>query len=275
MQLYQLNVKWWWKEFRIKTFPYLNAAPSIWNILIIIRVARNHCLRTRVSQGWHDFRRHLSLCPQALTPPWILKKGASGQTNEKKSLPHTMSSLVRIRKRHALLQATALHCLRESSRSCQGTRRVFGPFLSVKEWSFFVFISLLELYFSSSALKLKKKKSALLMDEGKKKPFCLLSNTVYLLCLLSWWNREVPGTHCRIVDGHRPANWGSEEIRPRWHQAGPSPLGSPPFLGPDCPCLSLSSPLQSPLNTLLHLSLCFYHRQIKGKGITFHFSIAC
>lgn len=113
------------------------------------------------------------------------EKGASGQTNEKKSLPHTMSSLVRIRKRHALLQATALHCLRESSRSCQGTRRVFGPFLSVKEWSFFVFISLLELYFSSSALKLKKKKSALLMDEGKKKPFCLLSNTVYLLCLLS------------------------------------------------------------------------------------------
>lgn len=234
-------------------------------------------LRPRVSQGWHDFRRHLSLCPQALTPPWILKKGASRQTNEKKSLPPTMSSPVRIRKRHALLLATALHCLRESSRSCQGTRRVFGPFLSVKEWSFFVFIYLLKLlYFSSSALKLKKKKNRhSWWKKEKKKPFCLLSNTVNILCLLSWWNREVPGTRCRIVDGHGPANWDSEETRPRWHQAGPSPLGSPLVLGPHCPCLHLSSPLQSPLNTLLHLSLCFYHRQIKGKGITFHFSIAC
>lgn len=123
-----------------------------------------------------------------------------------------------------------------------------------------------------SSFRKKKKNSVPYMEEGgEKRDLSIFS--INILCLLSWWNREVCGSCRRTPRSHRGG-------QTRWHGAGPSPQGAPPLLGPDCPGLSLSSPLESPLITLPQLSPSVFffffshHSQGRGKVLTFSFSIA-
>lgn len=89
------------KEFRIKKkcIYLFRFCPIMLNYLIVITGAvLNHCLRPSVSRGWHRLMRHPVLCPQCSLLHEFRKKVLSGQTNEKKSLPHIMRALVRIKK---------------------------------------------------------------------------------------------------------------------------------------------------------------------------------